>query len=129
MVGPHVGTGVGVAERRIELFGAFRVLADGRPVEDVAWRRRKPAALLKLLALTPTHRLLREQIIDAVWPELDATAGAANLRKALHELRRKIFGPWKEPKPYIGWCRRPRDNPARDPGAPAGSLPRLDRKG
>jgi len=73
---------------RIELLGGFHVTVGARAVSDDAWRRRKPAALLKLLALAPGHRLHREQVMDGLWPELDPAAAAANLRKALHQARR-----------------------------------------
>jgi len=79
-----------VADLRIDLFGGFRVTVDGRAVPDAAWSRRKPATLIKLLALAPGHRLRREQVMDVLWPELDPSAAAANLRKALHSARRAI---------------------------------------
>jgi DNA-binding SARP family transcriptional activator len=72
---------------RIELLGGFRVLVDGHAVADDAWRRRKPAAVLKLLALAPGHRLHREQLADSLWPELGRSSGGANLRKAVHHAR------------------------------------------
>ena len=55
---------------RIEVLGGFRVSVAGHPVPDDVWHRRKPAALLKLLALAPGHRLHREQLMDGLWPEL-----------------------------------------------------------
>jgi DNA-binding SARP family transcriptional activator len=73
---------------RIGLFGGFRVEVDGRSIPEDAWRQRKPAALVKLLALAPRHRLHREQVMDALWPELGPAQAAANLRKALHYARR-----------------------------------------
>ncbi|ONH29747.1 AfsR/SARP family transcriptional regulator [Pseudofrankia asymbiotica] len=76
----------------IELFGRFRVVVGDRAVPDAAWSRRKPAALVKLLALAPGHRLRREQVMDVLWPELDPSAAAANLRKALHAARRALGG-------------------------------------
>ena len=73
----------------IELLGGFAVAVEGRPVNPAAWHRRKPAGLIKLLALTPAHRLHREQLMDRLWPEMDlAEAAAANLRKAVHQARR-----------------------------------------
>ena len=75
---------------RIELLGGFRVSVEGRAVADTAWRRRKPAALVKLLALAPAHRLHREQVMDALWPEPGPEAAGANLRKALHHARRAV---------------------------------------
>jgi DNA-binding SARP family transcriptional activator len=73
---------------RIELFGGFRVTVEGLEIPEEAWRQRKPAALVKLLALAPRHRLHREQAMDALWPELPPAPAAANLRKALHNARR-----------------------------------------
>jgi DNA-binding SARP family transcriptional activator len=72
------------------LFGGFRVAVDGWAVAPKAWSQRKPAALVKLLALASGHRLPREQVMDALWPELDPPAAAANLRKALHSARRSL---------------------------------------
>jgi DNA-binding SARP family transcriptional activator len=74
-------------ELGIELLGGFRVSVGGHDVDATAWRRRKPAALLKLLALAPGHRLHREQAMDALWPDLEPGAAAANLRKAMHQAR------------------------------------------
>ena len=81
-----------MAEVRIELLGGFRVIADGRAVPEDVWRRRKVAALFKLLALAPRHRLHREQVMDALWPDLAPAAAAANLRKAVHYARRASHG-------------------------------------
>ena len=85
--------GIGLPELRIELLGGFRVSVGGRPVPDVTWRRRKAAAVVKLLALAPAHRLHREQRMDALWPELDPAASGPNLRKALHHARRALDAP------------------------------------
>ena len=82
---------------RIGLFGGFRVEVDGRSIPEEAWRQRKPAALVKLLALAPRHRLHREQVMDALWPELAPAPAAANLRKALHHARRLAESSTGEP--------------------------------
>lgn len=58
-----------------------------------AWRRRRSADVLKLLALAPGHRLQREQMMDTLWPELSPEAAGANLRKATHYLRRALGTP------------------------------------
>src|SRR5215831_5315317 len=85
---------------RIELLGGFRVLVDGHAVADDAWRRRKPAAVLKLLALAPGHRLHREQLADSLWPELGRSSGGANLRKAVHHARSALDATL----PHAGSC-------------------------
>ena len=75
---------------RIELLGGFRATVDDRPIPPDAWHRRRGADLVKLLALTPDHRLHREQLLEALWPDLPPGAGSANLRKALHFARRAL---------------------------------------
>jgi DNA-binding SARP family transcriptional activator len=74
----------------ILLLGRFQVLASvGRlGEEDIAGR--KACALLKLLALDPGHQLAREVVVELLWPDLDGDAGAAQLYKALHQLRKVL---------------------------------------
>ena len=72
---------------RITLLGGFGVGVGANPVPDEAWRRRKPAALLKILALAPGYRVHRERLMDLLWPELELAAAGANLRKAIHQAR------------------------------------------
>jgi DNA-binding SARP family transcriptional activator len=71
----------------IRVLGGFEVSVDGRRVPAHAWQQRRACELVKLLALAPRHRLQREQVIDALWPDLPPDAGAANLRKAAHHAR------------------------------------------
>ena len=74
---------------RVELLGTFRV-AVGQEVIDCAWPSRRSAELLQLLALADGHRLLKDQVIDALWPHLCPEAGGANLRKAAHHARQAL---------------------------------------
>jgi DNA-binding SARP family transcriptional activator len=75
---------------QIDMLGRFRVAIDGSDVPSGAWRRERSAALVKLLALSPGHRLHREQAMEALWPEMSPDASAANLRKAIHFARRAL---------------------------------------
>jgi predicted ATPase/DNA-binding SARP family transcriptional activator len=75
---------------RIQLLGQFRVRVGLRWIEDAAWRRRKAAAIVKLLALAPQHRLHREQLMDLLWPDFEPQAAASNLRTTLHAARRVL---------------------------------------
>ena len=77
---------------RVFLLGAFRVVAEGRPVDDGRWRLRKASAVVKLLALAPGHRLPRERLLDVLWPQLPPEAAGNNLRYALHVARRTLAG-------------------------------------
>jgi DNA-binding SARP family transcriptional activator len=74
----------------VVLLGRFEVRVDGRPVPSGTWARRHSAALVKLLALTPTRTLHREQVIDALWPDLTVDEAAPRLHKAAHYARKAL---------------------------------------
>ncbi len=74
----------------VRVLGGFEVVVDGRPVPADAWRSRRAADLVKVLALAPSHTLHREQVMELLWPELGAEAAGANLRKAVHYARRAM---------------------------------------
>ncbi|MFC5995683.1 ATP-binding protein [Pseudonocardia hispaniensis] len=76
----------------IRLLGSFAVTLHGRPVPESAWPPRRAADLVQLLALAPGRSLLRDQVLDALWPDLPAEAGAASLHRAAHWARR-VLGP------------------------------------
>ncbi|HET7444588.1 MAG TPA: hypothetical protein VFJ57_08020 [Solirubrobacterales bacterium] len=74
----------------LTLLGGFEVRIDGEPVAEEAWTHGRSRDLVKLLALAPGHRLVRERVVEALWPQLDADAGVANLHKAAHHARRAL---------------------------------------
>lgn len=74
----------------IQLLGGFRVSVDGTALPDGAWRRRHAAGLVKLLALAPNRTLHREQVIDALWPDLTIAEAAPRLHKAAYFARRAL---------------------------------------
>lgn len=78
---------------RIEVLGRFRVVVGGRAVGGDAWPGRRSVELVQLLALAQGHRLLRDEVLDALWPHLDPEAAAANLRKAAHHARQAVGDP------------------------------------
>jgi DNA-binding SARP family transcriptional activator len=90
--GDRVKTGGGGPEAvRIWLLGGFGVsIGLSRSIAGDEWRLRKAANLVKLLALTPGHRMHREQAMGLLWPELDTSAAANNLHHALHVARRTL---------------------------------------
>src|SRR6478609_10667490 len=71
----------------IELLGRSQVAVDNQLVSADAWRSRRAADVVKLLALAPDHRIHRLQVMDALWPESEPEASGTNLRKALHFAR------------------------------------------
>src|SRR5215203_4534723 len=77
---------------RVRLLGGFRVSVGPRAITQDAWRLRKAAALVKLLALASGHRLHREQAMDLLWPDANRRASSNSLRSTLHAAR-KILDP------------------------------------
>ena len=76
---------------RIYMLGRFAVEYQGEAVPQSAWSRKRPVELLTALALAQGHLLHREEVIDRLWPDKDLDAGANNLYRTLHTLR-KITG-------------------------------------
>ncbi len=74
----------------ITLLGAFSVTVAGARVDEPDWRRRQAAALVKILALAPRRSLHREQVMDVLWPALDAEEAAPRLHKAAFYARRTL---------------------------------------
>src|SRR5215210_8070153 len=87
---PEVPMGETRKALRVWLLGGFRVGVGSRTITLDAWRLRKAAALVKLLALAPGHRLHREQAMDLLWPDLGRRAASNNLRQVVHASRRTL---------------------------------------
>jgi predicted ATPase len=74
----------------IKLLGGFSATRGGEPLAPSVWRLRKGRELVKILSLAPGHRLHREQLMEALWPDLDPVAGANNLHQVVHVARRAL---------------------------------------
>jgi DNA-binding SARP family transcriptional activator len=80
------------AKRRAQLMGGIRfVQADGTVIEP-KWKRKKSKELLVYLLLQPEYRTLRDQVVEHVFGEGDATKLANHLYVSLHELRSTLAG-------------------------------------
>src|SRR5579884_1647592 len=81
---------------RIYTLGQFRlerrIDADWQIVTETAWQHRRVRSLLGGLISSPRRKLGREQLMDALWPELDAETAAARLDRAVYSLR-QLFEP------------------------------------
>jgi DNA-binding SARP family transcriptional activator len=87
---------------RVRLLGGFSVSVGPRTIEQNRWRSKKAATLAKLLALTPGHRMHREQAIHFLWPGTGPRAASNNLRQVLYAAR-KIPDPASgSPGRYLG---------------------------
>jgi len=74
----------------VRLLGRFEVAVDAERVDASAWGHRRAEDLVKLLALSPGHRLTRDEVVEALWPHLGAGAGVANLHKAVYYARKAL---------------------------------------
>ena len=73
----------------ITTLGELRVWRDGAVVSNAAFGRQKARALLAFLLARggPVHR---EELCEALWPELAHERASAALRTTLHDLRRAL---------------------------------------
>ncbi len=80
----------GIAPLQVRLLGGFCIERSdvGQAVSD--WPRRSAKTLIKLLAIQPGHALHREQVIDVLWPKMNAESALNSLAKALHVARRAL---------------------------------------
>ena len=74
----------------VSLLGGFAVVIDGVELAAQGWPSLRATHLVQLLSLQPRQRMTRDEVIDALWPQLDPDAGAANLRKATHHARQAL---------------------------------------
>lgn len=84
----------------IRLLGRFQVMVGTVEIEESAWRLRKAQSLVKLLALAPGQRLHREQVLEALWPNVDPESATNSLHQALHAARSALAIPASPP----GWA-------------------------
>ena len=80
----------GIAPLQVRLLGGFCIERSdvGQAVSD--WPRRSAKTLIKLLAIQPGHALHREQVIDVLWPKVNAESALNSLGKALHVARHAL---------------------------------------
>jgi DNA-binding SARP family transcriptional activator len=91
MTDPLAVDGLDTASRlELRLLGRYAACVDGAEIPAQRWPSLRAAQLVQLLGLAPRHRLTRDQVVDALWPQLEPEAGAANLRKAAHHARQAL---------------------------------------
>ena len=74
----------------IRMLGEFSVRINDVLIDARHWNRRAAAGLVKLLALAPSRRLHREQVMDALWPDSSLAVARPRLHKAMHFARRAL---------------------------------------
>ena len=78
------------SDLHIQLLGGFTVQAGETTIPESQWKSRRARSLLKLLALAPSHRLHRDQVMDALWPDADLSSAANSLHQTLFAARRVL---------------------------------------
>jgi DNA-binding SARP family transcriptional activator len=63
----------------VRLFGGLQVEANGRTIRDREWRKSKARLLFAMLATRCGKDIPREQLIEYLWPEMDADQARNNL--------------------------------------------------
>ncbi len=76
---------------RIRLLARFEVAAGAARLTDATMKRRRTASwLIKLLALAPNHALHRDQVLEALWPQLTAIKARNGLYQARNLIRASL---------------------------------------
>ena len=65
------------------MLGGFRAWVGSHAIEERAWRLKRAAGLVKLLALAQGHRLHREQAMETLWPDSGKRAASRGDRKSV----------------------------------------------
>ena len=73
----------------VRCFGGFEMLVDGRKA-DLSAVKPKARVILRMLALAAGRPVHREQIVDALWPDLPTRGGCHNLHVAISSLRQAL---------------------------------------
>ena len=71
-------------------FGPLRVVRGDVPIPDGAWRGQRARRLLRYLLVSPEYAMVRDQVMDRMWPDLDPDAASRNLYRVVYDLRRAL---------------------------------------
>jgi predicted ATPase/DNA-binding SARP family transcriptional activator len=78
------------------LLGGFQILQGEDSFGSERFRLRRASDVIKLLALTPKHRLQRDQLLEWFWPEHDPALSANSLHQVLRSAR-QVLGALRPP--------------------------------
>jgi len=72
----------------VRMLGAFELTIDGHQVTD--WRGQRTQSLMQFLAAHRHRSVPRDELITAVWPDIDEDGGRHRLHQAVYALRRTL---------------------------------------
>lgn len=94
-------TAQSVPALEVHLFGQFKIFVKGEMLRVNEIKGRKARSLLKLIASRHNSQMVRDHVIDILWPELDADAANSQLYKALHHIRKAFTEHTKKADEWI----------------------------
>ncbi|GAC1360337.1 MAG: BTAD domain-containing putative transcriptional regulator [Herpetosiphon sp.] len=90
---------------RIKVLGQFRVFRGSEEIPTRAWQRRKARELLALLVTERRRWLLREQIYEYLWPDLNESEAESQFKVTLNALQTALE-PHRPPRVASYFVRR-----------------------
>lgn len=76
----------------VALLGDFAVSVNGAAIDATRWKFKHPRLLFQMLCLAPGHRVSRDEVTEALWPQANAQAASNRLHHVLHTLRAILRG-------------------------------------
>jgi DNA-binding SARP family transcriptional activator len=80
----------GIPPLTVYTLGRFAVRRGDQLIEDASWKRRKAKSLFKLLLLAPGRQVLKDYVLDLLWPEQNPSSAANNLHRTVFVLRHTL---------------------------------------
>ncbi|MCI0709255.1 MAG: AAA family ATPase, partial [Chloroflexi bacterium] len=73
---------------KVYTLGRLEVYRGEEHIDESSWKWRKAKDMLLLLLLAPNHRMLKEKVLEWLWPEQEPARASNNLHRTLFVLRR-----------------------------------------
>jgi DNA-binding SARP family transcriptional activator len=83
----------------VRMLGTFDLTIDGRPVTH--WHGQRTRALMQFLTAHRVRGVSRDELIAAVWPDVDEESGRHRLHQGIYELRSTLRAADPERSPIV----------------------------
>jgi len=80
----------GTPRIKVYCLGDFRVEQDQAVLSDSAWKSKRAKTLLKMLLAQDDHKLLRDQVVEKLWPDDDPEKQRVAYNVMLHRMRKAL---------------------------------------
>jgi DNA-binding SARP family transcriptional activator len=80
----------GLCQINVETLGGFCIYRGLTVMEETEWDGYLPKLLLKAIVTHGSHRVPKDQLIEALWPEVEPQSGERNFKITLYRLRRDL---------------------------------------